>query len=474
MNQRRTGSASLVMLLGEWRQQHSRHPLWRQLTDGLRLLILDGRLPIGCRLPGERDLADALAVSRTTVSNALEQLRAEGYLCSRQGSGSVTMLPEKHAAPVWSTTNADIDLSTAALSAGPEIHQAYSAALTLLPEYLSQTGYDSQGLLPLREAIARRYSERGVPTTPDNILIVNGAANGLALLLRSFTGPGDRIAIDQPTWPLAISVIRGASCRPIPVPLAEQGWDTAGLAATIAQTAPRLAWLLPDFHNPTGRCMDSDTRARVADIAARTRTLAVADETMVDLWYEAPPPPPLAAFDREEWVITLGSTSKSFWGGLRVGWVRASPQIIATLLQNRDSMDLGTPVLEQLATAHLIDRGEQMLSARRAILRSRRDAMLQQVQRWFPEWQVTPPAGGLSLWANLSAPLASVFAAASENIGIHIGAGPRFGVDGTLERFLRLPFTLPEAQMEAVLLRLRPVWEQVSLRGRQRARLTSV
>ena len=87
--------------------------------------------------------------------------------------------------------------------------------MTLLPPYLAQTGYDQQGLPVLREAIARRYSERGLPTRPDEVMVVNGALSAFALILRLFTGPGDRVVIDAPTYPMAISAIQGASCRPV-------------------------------------------------------------------------------------------------------------------------------------------------------------------------------------------------------------------------------------------------------------------
>jgi DNA-binding transcriptional MocR family regulator len=93
--------------------------------------------------------------------------------------------------------------------------------------------------------------------------------------------------VDHPTYPLAIAAIQGAQCRPVGVSLPETGWDTDGFAATLAQTAPRLAYLMPDFHNPTGRCMDIATRQAITDIAAQTRTTLVVDETMVDLWFDA-------------------------------------------------------------------------------------------------------------------------------------------------------------------------------------------
>lgn len=340
MSARRFGTQSLVRLLGNWQETSSRTPLWRQLAEALRLLILDGRLTLQTRLPGERELAAALNVSRTTIASALGQLREEGFLYSRQGSGSRIVLPERPAdLPLPAGISSTLNLSTAALSAGPEVHQAFQHAMTLLPPYLAQTGYDQQGLPVLREAIARRYSERGLPTRPDEVMVVNGALSAFALILRLFTGPGDRVVIDAPTYPMAISAIQGASCRPVGVALPQQGWDCDGLAATIAQTAPRLAWLMPDFHNPTGRCMDAPTRQRVADIAARTRTTLVIDETMADLWYNAPPPrrwPASIPMPRCSPLVRPGKAS----GGLRIGWIRASARTIASLIQARDSLDL--------------------------------------------------------------------------------------------------------------------------------------
>lgn len=462
MTQRRIGTSSLTRLLGHWHQQAIRTPVYRQLADGLRLLILDGRLPLDSRLPGERELSAGLSVSRTTVASALAQLREEGYLQSRQGSGSVTMLPEATPAVSPLPGNAPVlDLSTAALSAGPEIHKAYSSALTSLPEHLASTGYDSQGLPELREAIARHYRARGLPTQAEQIMVVNGAVSALSLVLRLLTGPGDRVVVDHPTYPMALAAIRGASCRPVPVSLPATGWDVDGLAATIAQTSPRLAYLIPDFHNPTGRCMDVATRQRVSDIAARSHTMLVVDETMADLWFNAPPPPPLAAFGNEEHTISLGSAGKSFWGGLRLGWIRASTKTISSLIQVRNTFDLGTPLLEQLAAVHLFNDSESFLPRRRELLRQRCEASFAAMRELFPDWQTSQPEGGLSWWVELPRALATVFAAAAESQGIRIGAGPRFGVDGAFERYLRLPFSLEPDEMRMAMQRLQPLWQHM-------------
>ena len=432
MSSRRYGSQSLQRLLGHWQENPSRTPIWRQLAEALRLLILDGRLALDSRLPGERELAAVLQVSRTTVASAMAQLREEGYLESRHGSGSRVILPEhiRHA-PTRTSTGTALDLSTAVL----------------------------------RESIARHYCERGLPTQPDEIMVVNGAVSGLALILRLLTGPGDRVVVDHPTYPLAIAAIQGASCRPVGVSLPEHGWDTAGLVATIAQTAPRMAYLMPDFHNPTGRCMDAATRQVVADIAERTRTTLVIDETMVNLWYDAPPPPPLAAFNRDAPIILLGSAGKSFWGGLRLGWIRASARTIAALVQTRDTFDLGSPVLEQLATSWLLDNAADFLPDRRRLLTSQRDLCSDLMNAHFPEWQFTQPQGGLSFWVELPDTLATLFATRAEIAGIQLGTGTRFGLDGAFDRFLRMPFTLPDDTTRAAFRVLQPIWDNLRLQA---------
>jgi len=458
MSSRRFGSQSLLRLLGHWQQTSSRTPLWRQLADAIRLLILDGRLALATRLPGERELASVLEVSRTTVSSALAHLREEGYLESRHGSGSRVILPDTRAIPTLSAASAALDLSTAALNAGPEIHQAYTHALATIPQHLVLTGYDQLGLLALRETIAARYTARGLPTQADEVMVVNGAVSGFALVLRMMTGPGDRVVVDHPTYPLAIAAIQGAQCRPVGVSLPEKGWDTDGFAATLAQTAPRLAYLMPDFHNPTGRCMDRATRRAITDIAAQTRTTLVVDETMVDLWFDAPPPPPLASFNPQANVITLGSAGKSFWGGLRLGWIRASSRTIATLTQTRDTLDLGSPMLEQLATQWLIENSDTFLPARRKMLKERRDRCSRLLQTHFPEWTFHEAEGGLSWWIELPGMLATQLAARAETLGINLGTGTRFGLSGAFDRYLRMPFSLDPAQLEEALIRIKPLW----------------
>lgn len=463
MTPRLLGSASLVRLLGGWAGHGA---AYRSLAAALRLLVLDGRVPLHVALPGERDLAAALGVSRTTVTAAYTLLRAEGFLVSRQGSRSTTAVPPGPGAAAGRWTgpahpvDGVLDLAYAALPA-PEgaVHEAYVVALAALPAHLPQHGYEPVGLPSLRAAVADRYTRRGLPTTPDEVLVTSGAQHALGLLVRLLVAPGDRVLVDHPTYAQALDTLRHAGCRLVPVGLPETGWDIDGLRAAVRQTAPRLAYLVPDFHNPTGRCMDGPTRAEVAGLAREGRMVLVVDESLVDLSLappavEGPPPLPMAAHAEGGQVVTVGSTSKSFWGGLRVGWIRADRALVARLVGARPTVDLGTPVVEQLAVAALLADAERVLIPRRATLRARRAALAALLGEHLPSWRAETPAGGLSVWAELPSPVSTALAAAAEGHGVRLAAGPRFGVDGAFERFVRLPFTLPEADLAQAVERL--------------------
>jgi DNA-binding transcriptional MocR family regulator len=452
MSARRVSVASLVRLLGGWRAVRGA-PAYARLADALRLLILDGRLALDVVLPGERELAQGLEVSRTTVTAAMARLRDAGFLERRVGAGARTRLPEgparRGAVPPTSEDPDVLDLASAAPQAAPEIPQAFAAALEALPAHLSNHGYQSLGLTLFRVAIAERYCRRGLPTTPDQVMVTNGAQHALGLLLRLMCGPGDRVVIDQPTYPHAIDAIQRAAAIPAPVGLPDAGWDIDGVIAAIRQSGARMAYLIADFHNPTGRWMTTDARARLAQRAASTEAVVVLDETLADLWLDAPHDP--YGFDDPHGVIVrLGSMGKGYWGGLRLGWIRARADLIQALGGRRSSLDLGTPLVEQLAGAHLL-ADDAPLQARRARLRDQRDLLRSELGARLPDWRPNAPAGGLSLWVELPAPISSALAATGERFGLRLAAGPRFGVSGVFERYLRLPFTLPpEALSQAV------------------------
>ncbi|MFL6127109.1 PLP-dependent aminotransferase family protein [Actinophytocola sp.] len=432
----------MAQLLGNWRRRGSRQGA-ADLAAGIRLLILDGRIPAGTALPPERELATALEVSRTMVAAAWERLKADGLVVSRRGAGSWAAIPAGNSSAEPPADPGTIDLARAALPALPGVAAAAEAALPHLGAHLATHGYQEQGLLRLRALLADRYTERGLPTTPDQILVTSGAHHAFALALRLFVGPGDRILIEQPTYPNALEAIRGAHGMPLPVAMADDGWDLDGVEAALRQSAPRLAYLIVDFHNPTGHRLDAAGRQRLAAAFRRARTPVVVDETQVELDFDADnAPPPFAAFS-PDLVLAAGSASKSHWGGLRLGWVRASTDVIARLVAARRGLDLGTPVFEQLVLAELLAGPREPLLERRVRLAQHRDALVAELRERCPDWSFTVPDGGMILWCRLPQPVSTRIAAVAQNFGVRVVPGSFFTPHGGLERWLRVPYTQP-------------------------------
>nr|WP_306639251.1 PLP-dependent aminotransferase family protein [Pseudarthrobacter siccitolerans] len=492
-------ASALARLLGTWNLGAS--PAYRELADVVRLLVLDGRVALDTALPSERALADTLAVSRTTVTAAYGLLRDQGFLSSGQGSRSRTRIPRTTAAgttalgrplpdgsgpgspglaaaglapglaaPGLAAPAGLIDLAYSSLPASGElVHRAFAAALTELPALLPGFGYDAMGLLPLREAVAARYTAAGVPTTADQVLVTSGAQHALNIVLRALTSRQDRVLVEHPSYPNALDAVRAAGCRAVPVafsaPAGKSGgrptitWDMHGLQTALAQQRPRLAYLVPDFHNPTGQLMADPERRQLVRAAAAAGTTLVVDETLRELNLDGVGTTPVAAFSSA--VVTIGSLSKSHWGGLRTGWIRASQDLIQQFAAARTSLDLGGPVMEQLAAAHLVRAMDEPLPARLAALRDNRKALLDLLAGHLPEWETLYPSGGLSAWCRLQAPISTALTVIAPDFGIRLAAGPRFGIGGAFERYLRVPFTLPPEKLETAVLALRSAQDRL-------------
>lgn len=456
------GGPHLGRLLGSWQAPPGRRiPDYVALAGAVRGLLADGRLPLGIRLPAERDLAGALRVSRTTVSAAYRQLRETGHLTSRRGAGSWTTLPggvRIAGGGLWTHPDESeiINLANAAMAPPPQLVAAARAAAGELVRYADDQGYHPLGLGDLREAVARHYAGRGLPTTAEQIMITNGVQHGFDLVLRLLAPPGTPVLMETPTYPNSLAAVtaRGARVATFTVD-PDTGWDEELLLSAVRRTGARLAYLIGDFQNPTGHLMPARLRERLTATAHTAGVDLVVDESFVDL---AGPgtalPPPLAAFDRHARVLSIGGMSKPYWGGLRIGWVRAPAPVLPRLAAVRVGMDLASPVLDQLVAVRLLALAGEILPARREQLAAQRDALAAALREELPQWRFRLPDGGMALWAELDAPVASALARAAEELGVRIAPGPRFGVDGTLERFLRLPYTLPAADLVEAVHRL--------------------
>lgn len=442
---------------------YDREPAYRGLAEGLRVLITDGRVPVGVRLPSERELTESLGVSRTTVTRAYAELREHGYLLSRQGSGSVASLPATsglrgdHLLPPGSLPEDKIDLTCAAPVPGPGILAAYEHAVAELPAYLASPGYYPSGLQVLREEVAERFGARGLATTPDQIMIVPGAQSGVAIAARALVGRGTRTLVENPTYPNAIATLKQAGARLITSPVSRTDPAAEDLLSAIQQARPQVAYLIPDFHNPTGHLLSDESRTAVAAALRKAGTVPIIDESMVDLALDGQSmPAPFATYHRE--AITVGSLSKPFWGGIRVGWLRAPQSAMDGMFRSRLSLDLGAPLLEQLVATELIRNHAGLIEHRRSQLRTSRDAALAALALHLPDWKINRPTGGLNLWCELPAAHSSDLVPHAAARDVLLAPGPSFAPNGGLDRFLRIPYTQPAHVLADAIARIGEAW----------------
>ena len=450
----------LASMLRDWRET-STAPAYVALADRIRLLIIDGRIPLGTRIAAERDLAGQLGISRTTVSASYAELREAGYLDSLRGSGSVARLPHRAPISIDNYSAGYLDFSKAALPAIPAIAEAARTAAMELPAYLGESGFDPIGTPALRAAIADRYTARGLPTEPEQVMVTIGAQHAIALLARTLLSRGDSALVESPSYPHAYEALRLTGARLVPVNVTtDEGWDEAALEQALQRTSPALGYLMPDFHNPTGRSMPIALREKMLALAAAQGTTIIADETMAELSIDrAWSPLPLAAYGP---AIMIGSVGKTVWGGVRVGWIRAERQVIQRLVRARGASDLGTPILEQLVVKNLLDDFDGILDVRREQLRNGRDYLERALADAFPQWQVPHVDGGLTTWVNLGSPVSSQLTLAARTEGLLLAAGPRFGIDGAFERFLRIPFGYSEEQTDRAVTALTGAWAAIA------------
>ncbi|AEW98038.1 GntR family regulatory protein [Streptantibioticus cattleyicolor NRRL 8057 = DSM 46488] len=436
----------VVGALGEWRRPGA--PLAAALADAVRAAVLDGRLRPGSALPAERRLAVALGVSRGTLTAALAALREDGWVRTRHGSASVLRLPPVAAgriAPLTATGEAGtIDLRRA-VPAAPQA--AYQAAMARAAQrsgpLLALDGEPGPGLPELRELLAARYTAEGLPTLPGQILVTSGARAALTLLCARLR---PRVAaVEVPTYVDALTTLRTGGTRPVGCRVTGSGWDPEQLHDAFRAAAGHIAYLTPDFHNPTGALMSPGTRRTVAELAARHQVTVIADETLRDLDLRDEPVP----LPRIARALLIGSTSKTVWGGLRIGWLRAPAAMVDDLARHPLHGPLAPSPMQQLTAVELLADDDGLLARRRNTLRRQRDhlaALLDGDDRW----RFALPAGGLTLWLRLTRERADAVTARAAAEGLHLSPGPVFAADATLAHYLRVPYTPPPETLDRV------------------------
>ena len=447
--------------LGRW--SLGRGPLPALLAARLRQLIDEGELLPGEPLPPDRALASALAVGRSTVVAAYDLLRHDGRVVRRRGSGTQvaggkpTRGCQTTSAPMFlhllEPPDGVIPLACAAPDRPPpELAGAYARIMPALAQTTGDIGYYPAGHPVLRRAIACRYTERGIPTSPGHILVTAGGQQALSLLARALVVAGDQVLVEGPTYPGALEAFReqAAVLRPLPAGL-------GGLAAAADSRRIALAYVISTFHNPTGSVLSAFARRALVKAAASAGVPLIDDEVLSDLAFPGvQAPPPLAAY--ADTVISVGSLSKSVWGGLRIGWVRAPEPLIARLARLLAVHSLGQNVPGQLAAAELLPHLDALTARLAPERQARHDHLRAQLGRHLPDWDVPPVPGGQTLWAHLPHGDGTSFAQTALRHGVAVLPGSGLDASGHSQDYLRLHFLASPGDLTEAVHRLAEAW----------------
>jgi DNA-binding transcriptional MocR family regulator len=445
-------------------------PMAERLAAALRDAIGAGDLAPGARLPPERTLAAALRVSRGTVVAAYDTLRSETWLESRRGSGTYVSAaagapsgPRRDAAVVRGPIGPSgpvVDLTVASPAADETVVPAVRAAAHDLERQTGGHGYFTAGVPALRAALAAHLARAGLTASEDEILVTTGSQQALALLAAELVAPGDTAIVESPTYAGALDALRSAGARLVSSPVGDEGVTAAAVGRLMARTQPRLVYVTPSFNNPTGAVIPARERGRLARLAGEFQVPLIEDHAVADLAYAEPPPPPLASVAPGAPVVTVGSLSKLFWGGLRVGWLRGPRHLVDRLARRKAVADTATAVVDQLAAVRLLAQADAVRARRTAELAARRDLLARLLGDLLPDWTWRTPAGGVCLWARLPAGDARDLAAIALRRGVAVVPGSHLAPDEAWAQHVRVPFTAEPAALETGVARLAGAWAE--------------
>ena len=468
-------------------------PRYRRLAEALTAAIERGDLTDGSLLPPERLLARELGLSRSTVVAAYDLLRDEQLVDRRQGSG--TRVRAIHS-PQPRGLELGRMLRRPSLVANVEGNQRQGEIIDLLGAYLLGTsglpaaalqevdaevtslshtsGYAPLGYPPLREAIARHMTARGLPTQPHQVLVTAGAQQAIHLGAWLYIQRGDRVLVENPTYPGALDVFTALGARVTGVPTRRNGVALDRLSELVEREAPRLMYLIPTYQNPTGGMLAQHGRRALAELVASRQIPLLEDDSLAELGIDSEPPPPVAAYAPNSPILTIGSLSKLCWPGLRVGWLRAQEAVVTQLGRLKAASDLGGSLPSQVIATRVFDMLEDLRRERKPLIAERLELVSHLLGSRLPVWSWDRPRGGLCLWVRLPYGSAAEFSQVALRFGVSIVPGSVASPDGSFDDYLRLPFGHPPAVLEEGIERLARAWQAYAPREHARGQHVTV
>lgn len=463
--------------------RNSDTPIYLQIKNQIRDMVISGELPGDHTLPPERMLSELLNVNRTTVVKAYHELKSDGLVEAHVGRGTiVTAKPfngrfdnirQFNPIPWYQSFSESLDLGDnhiisdimdinctediISFSGGfpsPELYplnDLHDIQEKLFRDYGKQLFLHSpvEGLQSLRESITSLMKSRNADVSAKDVMIVSGSQQGLDYIARVFIKPGDTVILEEPSFFGAIHIFRSAGAKVIGVPTDSHGMKTDILESLIQRYKPKFIYTLPTFQNPSGIVMSLERRYELLDLSYKYRIPIVEDDPYSDLRYDGKAVPSLKALDPYEHVIYLSTFSKVLSLGLRIGWIIAPQQVIRKFAYLKQMTDLHVNTPGQYMLSEFLSQGcyEKHLNT---VLREyviRRDLMdeaLEQCRLPGVLWE--KPEGGFYIWCRVPEYVTNnrLVSKAAEK-GVVYLPGEIFYPDGTQgENFMRLNFTFTD------------------------------
>ncbi len=457
----------LVAALGPW--SDSPGPLFRKLARALASAVERGALADGDRLPSERAAARALAVGRGTAVAAYDVLVADGLLQRRRGSGTYVRVSDQPPLPSGREGSALVhrlversdpspDLVDLSISVLRDAGNLPPTTITTgdLRSVIPDTGYSPWGLPALRRAVAAHITAWGLPTDEHQVVITTGAQQAISAAAACWVREGDTVVVDDPTYPGALAAFMQAGARVVGVAVDQHGVRLDELASRLA-TKPALVYLQSSLHSPTGTVLAAARRGAVAAMITERRVPLVEDLALADLaWQDVPAP--IAGHAPDASIAVVGSLSKLFWGGLRVGFLRAPEPLALRFARIKATYDLGSSAVSQLLAERLLrSASPSQLQQQTVQLRERYERVAGALRRRLPGWTWRPPHGGLSLWVDIGC-LSEPFAQHALRYGVAVATPGALSPSHKHDNYLRLSFAGAPDQLDEGVARLAAAW----------------
>ncbi|MDF2614320.1 MAG: transcriptional regulator with domain and aminotransferase domain [Clostridia bacterium] len=461
-------------------------PIYLQIRNQIRDMILQGILEPGFRLPSERKLAETLGVNRSTVLNAYRDLKADDLIGSHTGAGTTVLMaqtsinkdnmPQKVSKLPWmqllggcalrmqqplvsdilKTANRKDVISFAAgflAQTHDPVEELLESQCRLLKDYGStMLQYSStQGYLPLRESISNLMQKRGITIDPEGIIVLSGSQQAIDLTARIFIDPGDVVIVEEPSFFSALQIFQSVGARIVPVPIDAKGMKIEFLESLLSRIKPKLIYTIPTFQNPSGTVMDIKRRRALLDIAYKYQIPILEDDPYGELRYEGNHLPTLKALDQHGYVIYASTFSKIMFPGMRIGWVVAEREVIRQFVLAKQMADLHTNTLGQwimddfLRSNVFHKRLQTVINENRESRRLMIEALKQYAIEDF-EWQA--PEGGLYFWCRLPRQIdPERLITKAEEKKVVYAPGKIFCLGYTDNHYIRLSFSSPPKEL---------------------------